>query len=239
MNPSSYMAANVLLVLGCLLSAAAEYSTNAICAQNNCINPVFPGLEDLSLLESIQWQCQPVASARNFMKFCGGAVHYDVAIPSPNQTATLKAAVTAQDNAAATMFVYHLAGMNMEAWDYQNPGEATDPCVRSVWKMVCNTYFPRSESGCNANEATPYMRPCQNVCEHYVNACNVQCCDESSKCVFSQQVSLIDGTSSLRSGYVAQVGPSATCTGGAARGASQSFLASASAFFVSVLVFQQ
>ena len=27
------------------------FTTNAVCTQNNCINPIFPGLEDLYLLE--------------------------------------------------------------------------------------------------------------------------------------------------------------------------------------------
>lgn len=208
-------------VLGLFPSlAAADYSTNAICRQNNCINPIFPGMEDLSLLESIQWQCQAVSAAHEYMNFCKEAVHYDVAIPSPNQTATLKSAVKAQDDAASTAYFYHLAGLNLEAWDYQKPWLASEPCVRSVYKLVCNTYFPRAQAGCQAGAVSAYMRPCQNVCKGYIKECAVQCCDESTQCVFSQQVSLMDGSTSVRTGYVATNGPSAVCTGAAVRTAS-------------------
>lgn len=38
------------------------------------------------------------------------------------------------------------AGMGFDAWDYQNPSQSDNDCVRSVWKMTCFTYFPRAEA---------------------------------------------------------------------------------------------
>merc|ERR1719240_767352 len=94
--------------------------------------------------------------------------------------------MNAQDNAAATAYFYHLAGMNLDAWDYQHPSISTNGCVRSIWKMVCNTYFPKQGVGCIPGQAVPYLRPCGDVCEQYTKACDVQCCDESTKCIFER-----------------------------------------------------
>eukprot|EP00747_Dinoflagellata_sp_TGD_P211183 gnl/TRDRNA2_/TRDRNA2_84383_c0_seq1.p1 gnl/TRDRNA2_/TRDRNA2_84383_c0~~gnl/TRDRNA2_/TRDRNA2_84383_c0_seq1.p1 ORF type:complete len:279 (-),score=39.62 gnl/TRDRNA2_/TRDRNA2_84383_c0_seq1:62-784(-) len=198
-----------------------KYSTNAICRESNCINPVFPGLEDLSRLESAQWQCQSLSAAKSYVKFCKNAVHYDFAVPSPKKgtTKTLEELVGAQDDAASTMYYYHLSGMGLEAWDYKDPDEDGDDCVKSVWRMVCNTYFPRAEAGCAAGKVSTFLRPCSNVCHNYIKACNVECCDESVQCVFSHEVSLLSGNKSIVKGYVDKSGPAAECTGDATRSA--------------------
>jgi len=190
------------------------YSTNAICRQHFCINPLYPGFTDLTKLESVRWQCQPLTVANDYMQFCKGAVQYDIAVPSPNLTMSLETLIQAQDSAAATMYFYHLSGMNMEAWQYRKPLETHDPCVRSVWKFVCSTYFPRAQTGCGAGEASYYMRPCRNVCEDYLTKCDVRCCDESTRCVFEETVQLRNGESLVQKGYVNQAGPHDTCTGG-------------------------
>merc|ERR1719473_1531598 len=83
--------------------------------------------------------------------------------------------------------------------------------------MVCHTYFPKAEAGCQRGEATAYLRPCKNVCSNYVEACGVQCCDESVQCVFEHTVALLDGGEEVTTGYVDELGPAAACTGAASR----------------------
>mmetsp|Transcript_63412 Transcript_63412/g.138084 ORF Transcript_63412/g.138084 Transcript_63412/m.138084 type:complete len:236 (-) Transcript_63412:170-877(-) len=219
------------LLAGSLGIATAQYSTNAICRERNCINPVFPGMNDLSLLQATQWQCQSAFAASPYMNFCGPAVNYDVAVPNPNTTITLQQAVASQDEAALTMYYYHLAGMGMEAWDYKTPSTSGNDCVKSVWKMVCHTYFPRAEAGCAPGQSTAFMRPCKNVCTRYTEACDVQCCDESAKCVFNRTVSLISGGQKQVEGYSSIEGPSAMCTGAASR---SSWAAAAVALFLAM-----
>eukprot|EP00406_Dinophysis_acuminata_P065455 CAMPEP_0179288844 /NCGR_PEP_ID=MMETSP0797-20121207/40991_1 /TAXON_ID=47934 /ORGANISM="Dinophysis acuminata, Strain DAEP01" /LENGTH=215 /DNA_ID=CAMNT_0020997821 /DNA_START=16 /DNA_END=659 /DNA_ORIENTATION=+ len=181
-----------------------QYSTNAICRQNYCINPIFPGLEALPHLEATVWQAQRVDVMRPFLRFCRDVVNYNPAVPSPNATVALASVVKEQEKAAVTAYYYHLAGMNIEAADFKKPEESNDACLKSVWKMVCNTYFPRATIGNNVGAPSAYVRPCKNVCENYMEACNVKCCDESAKCVFEHTVSLAEGASNatLQSGYV-------------------------------------
>eukprot|EP00427_Karlodinium_veneficum_P047781 CAMPEP_0169248072 /NCGR_PEP_ID=MMETSP1016-20121227/35641_1 /TAXON_ID=342587 /ORGANISM="Karlodinium micrum, Strain CCMP2283" /LENGTH=255 /DNA_ID=CAMNT_0009328831 /DNA_START=61 /DNA_END=826 /DNA_ORIENTATION=- len=191
------------------------YSTNAICRQYNCINPVVPALLDLRALSETTWQCQGAAESRQYMDFCKGAVLYDVGVPSPNKSTSLDKIVLAQDSAAATAYFYHLAGMNLEPWVHKEPWNSDDKCVRSIYMTVCHTYFPRAQAGCKSGEATPYLRPCQNVCSNYVKHCAVECCDESVQCVFKKSVALVDGSTATIEGYHEELGPSAQCTGAA------------------------
>jgi len=207
-----------LPLLPLLVQAASQtgYTTNAICRERNCINPLFPGYTDLSVLQATTWQCTAPGASRSYMDFCKNAVNYDVAVPSPaGGTQTLESLIQAQENAAATAYFYHLAGMSLDAWDHQHPWEDDNPCIRAVWQMTCNTYFPKPIAGCQSGQSTPYLRPCGNVCTKYMMACEVQCCDESSKCPMA--VSASDGKISGLQAYAAAEGPSNTCTGDAAR----------------------
>merc|ERR1712232_1378824 len=112
----------------------------------------------------------------------------------------------------------------MGAWDFKKPQDGTSECAKSIWKMVCNTYFPKAQAGCGAGQVTPYQRPCSNVCQNYVNACDIRCCDESTKCVFERDVGTEKGVSVMEIGYHEAEGPCAECTGFAARGASLNIL---------------
>lgn len=216
-------------------SAQQFYSSNAICRQNNCINPVFPGLEDLTRLAAHTWQCQPRSLALPSLRFCRDAVNYDIAVVSPNTTVTLDALIATQDDAAATMYNYHLAGLGREGWDNRNPSTSQDDCVKATWRMVCHTYFPKAEAGCQAGSRSNFMRPCRNVCENYVSACAVQCCDESTQCVFEHSMTESDGTQLTQIGYYDEMGPAAACTGASRRLSSGlwlwGFLALASGLF--------
>mmetsp|Transcript_3009 Transcript_3009/g.11623 ORF Transcript_3009/g.11623 Transcript_3009/m.11623 type:complete len:517 (+) Transcript_3009:110-1660(+) len=206
-----------LLLVGLVQHAASEeiFTTNAICRKSNCINPIFPGMEDLHRLEDATWQCSSLRTVSKAMKFCHGAVTYDPALPVLDVT-DHDALVRKQDTAALTMFHYHLAGMGLEGWDYPDPSHADD-CVKTIWKMTCYTYFPRAQLGCQEGYATTYLRPCQSSCQNYIRSCNVECCDESVKCVFKHKKKLSATLAITQTGYLPHDGPSSMCTGAAGR----------------------
>lgn len=192
------------------------YSSNPICNTFRCINPLFPGIDDIPLLEGANWQCQPFQAAQQYLNFCKQAVNYEFLLPSPNSTRTLHSVVMEQDNVAATMYFYHLAGLNVEAWDHQRPEVSDDPCAQAVWRLVCATYFPRAPAGCSSGSPGRYLRPCSSTCNTYIRSCNVECCDESTRCVFTNRVELANGGTRVVRGYDDHDGPSRYCTGGAA-----------------------
>jgi len=204
------------------------YTQNAICREGSCTNPIFPGLNDLSRLELLTWQCPATdrSSYSQYMSFCGDAVVYEPALPSPNTTATaLNLLVKAQDDAASTMFFFHLNGLGYDAWEHQKPWKSQDECVKSTWRMVCYTYFPKAEAGCQKGQATQYLRPCKDCCENYLNKCKVECCDESPKCVFSHTLDVGAGKALVQTGYVDAAAPSASCTGLLSSGARRTITA--------------
>jgi len=233
------LSARALLLLGgCFLPLRSQelYSTNAVCKRNNCINPIFPGLEDLSALETATYQCQPNMLVRQHMQFCKNAVHYNVALATGNAT-DLPGMVHQAERSAVKTFVFHLAGLNLEAKEYKHPEYSGNGCVQAVWKMVCNTYFPRAQRGCTAGKPALFLRPCRNTCESYVEACQVRCCDEGVRCVFerSEESILQVGKSTAKSGYVDALGPSFRCTGAAWRSTGSLALGAFIAFLLSFL----
>jgi TM2 domain-containing membrane protein YozV len=213
---------SVGLALNSTLPATAlneVYTDNALCRQNNCVNPLIPGLTDLAQLETLVWQCSTNWQVGSFLDFCKGAIYYDPALPSPNSSAQLvQQVVKSQDDAAATMFFYHLNGMGYEAWEHPKPHESEDECVRSVWNMVCFTYFPKADSACKSGEQSAYRRPCSGACNTYLSACKVECCDESPQCVFTHKEKS-GGQEMIQTGYYDDAGPSAYCTGHTPSGA--------------------
>lgn len=208
------------------ISAEMTYSQNSLCRQNYCVNPIFPGLNDLPRLEQVQWQCATHNMVKTYLDFCSGAVQYSPALPSPvSKDTPVDELVRAQDDAAMTMFFYHLSGMGYDAWDYQKPVTSDNECVRTIWKMTCYTYFPRAEAGCKQGEQSMYKRPCKSSCQNYIAECGVECCDESVSCTFAH--TKYDQTGKLQllqTGYVDALGPSASCTGSARRAISSSFM---------------
>jgi len=201
------------------------FTTNAVCSKKNCVNPVFPGLEDLHTLSSSQWYCSTLRQTAEAMSFCRGAINYDPALAAQTSLGgTIQDRVKQQDSNAATAFFYHLAGMGYEAWDYQKPEQSDNDCVKSIWRMVCYTHFPRSEVGCTDGALSTYQRPCQSSCSNYVKTCGVECCDESVACVFSHKKK-IQNVLVLTEGYAPFDGPSSMCTGGARRASALSGLA--------------
>jgi len=203
------------------LSAIREaYTSNAICKKNNCINPIFPGMEDLHRLQQANWMTSSLQKVAPSLGFCKNAITYDPALPAPDGDGTsIKQMVQRQDNAASTAFYYHASGLGLEAWDYQKPEFASD-CVKSIWRMTCFTYFPRAEVGSQDGAISKFIRPCQSSCMNYVRSCGVECCDESVQCVFSHTKTISLTQKVTSEGYLPHDGPSSLCTGGAHRGAS-------------------
>merc|ERR1719482_2223871 len=105
--------------------------------------------------------------------------------------------------------------MGLEPWENKEPWKAgVSDCVKAVYRMTCFTFFPRAPAGCLKGSATKYLRPCASSCGNYLKACNVECWDNSAQCVFTH-TETPPGTNNvlLQTGYVAQTGPSAFCTG--------------------------
>lgn len=212
------MTTPVAIILTVLHRSAAQelYTSNSICRPNYCTNPIFPGLNDLTRLELLTWQCPNTdrSTYLSSMQFCGNAVLYPPALPSPNASATaMNVLVKAQDDAAATMFFYHLNALGYESWEHQTPWSDKDNCIKDTWRMVCYTYFPKAEAGCQAGQGTKYLRPCKDPCQNYLNSCQVECCDESPSCVFSHTLTVASGQALVQTGYVDAVAPNAQCTG--------------------------
>ena len=195
------------------------FTTNAVCRQKYCINPVFPGLEDLGTLNEQKWFCQHYDTAATAMGFCKGVVNYDVGLPSPaaGVTKEVPQIVQEQEQLAMTMYAFHLSEMGIEYWSHTTPWDQDDDCIQSVWRMTCYTYFPKCDVNSEPGKETTYLRPCGSSCANYIKSCGVECCDESVKCVFDHERPAPGGGVVLTSGYVAHSGPSSLCTGASAQ----------------------
>eukprot|EP00931_Biecheleriopsis_adriatica_P086887 TRINITY_DN61445_c0_g1_i1.p1 TRINITY_DN61445_c0_g1~~TRINITY_DN61445_c0_g1_i1.p1 ORF type:complete len:526 (+),score=95.18 TRINITY_DN61445_c0_g1_i1:189-1766(+) len=207
-----------LSLLG-IAMAADMYTDNFLCTKNNCIKPIFPAMEDMHQLNETKWYCTAMKETQLSLTFCKGAVGYDVAVPRPESKAedSVEALIRKQDRAANTAFMYHLAGMGKDGWDYPDPARSDDDCIKDIWRLACYTYFPRSGVGCALGSETSYIRPCKSSCQNYLKSCNVQCCDESVQCVFDHKKQLTKTTFLETSGYAPHDGPSSLCTGAAER----------------------
>jgi TM2 domain-containing membrane protein YozV len=196
------------------------YTTNAVCTKNRCVNPIFPGLEDLHQLAQQRWRCTALRQIQSSLHFCQPLLNYDPAVLVTTTFGTnesVEAAVLKQDGAASTAFFYHLAGLGLEAWDYSKPWLSDDECIKAVWRLSCYTYFPRSNMGCYEGSETTYTRPCKSSCSNYIQQCGVECCDESVQCVFSHDKTLPNNAVMHTEGYSPHDGPSSLCTGAASR----------------------
>lgn len=204
------------------------YSLN-ICKQRNCINPVFPAMNDLLLLEAQSWTKHLVSDVSMHLEFCSQIVNYDVALPEPIQPVSAKANLTLedrvseQDKKASLTYFYHLSGMGIDPWDQVVVKK--DRCAESVARMACFTYFPRADTVSEGKQVR-YVRPCRSSCEQYIQECGVQCCDDRTSCVWdswatqtgspdttARQTQNAEGaTVTLQTGYVDDAGSSGLCT---------------------------
>mmetsp|Transcript_18503 Transcript_18503/g.52351 ORF Transcript_18503/g.52351 Transcript_18503/m.52351 type:complete len:291 (+) Transcript_18503:131-1003(+) len=152
----------------------------------------------------------------------------------------LREAVAQHDKEALKMYFYHLAGMGIEPWDHTVPARVshnpTRPCARSVARMVCFTFFPQALPTLLEGQEVPYLRPCRNSCENYLEACGVECCDDGVTCVWDALRPRDDAETTavntakrtqglggrevlLQTGYIDAAGPCLQCTGGSPAGA--------------------
>lgn len=223
------------------------YTTNTVCRQKYCVNPIVPGLDDLATNAKRRWQKQSVKLAKSSMEFCGNVTDYafGVAVQDDGKLATsLLDQVRAQDAMAAKLYFYALSGMGLDAWDYQKPTlDATMPhhdCARTVARLACFTHFPSASYDVADGTQIAYLRPCRSSCENFLQVCNVECCDESVECVFQKDaLDFRGGTGAMnttQTGYIDAEGPSLACTGHAVRSGAFS-LAAAAAMTVSASLF--
>lgn len=193
------------------------YTTNPVCGKSRCINPLFPAMEDMSRLETQKYAMVPLQKVQPALSFCQKAITYNPALPKPEGDAkpAIGALAKIMEHQAITMYVYHLQGMGVEFWDHRDPGSGSNECLKTVWRMVCYTYFPKAEASANEGEESRYQRPCKSSCFNYVKECKIECCDESVQCVFEHNQT-INATAMIQTkGYVAHDAPSPMCTGGA------------------------
>jgi len=97
--------------------------------------------------------------------------------------------------------------------------------------MSCLTHFPEAPVFAKTGQEVGYMRPCSAYCESYLQACEVECCDESVSCLFDRSapsalLSITDKTGAVgkevtavslsrRTGYINSSSPTALCSGSA------------------------
>jgi hypothetical protein len=223
-----------------LVSAITEeyYTTNAVCEQRYCINPVIPGLDALVQLDTLGWIKYPVAETGGYLSFCKHFITYDFALPVMNTSHqwnftgnTMKDRVDAQEQLASNLYFFHLSAMGLEAWDYPTPEKDTflphGPCVEQVARMACFTYLPMANPAVANGANTRYIKPCRSSCQNYVRTCQVNCCDDSVQCVFDRsgsedgqnlqvtQSSKSNAALQIAYGYADYDGPSMYCTGDA------------------------
>lgn len=193
------------------------FTTNAVCSANHCVNPIFPGLEDLYSLKEQQFSCQTLTDVSSSLQFCAGVVNYNPSLPTPENEKTVAELVQEQEQKAMTTYFFHLSAMGMEGWDYTHPESGVDSCSESIWRLACYTYFPKTPNNCEKDTPAAYVRPCESSCRNYVHQCAVECCDESVQCTFDHDKKLSDDTVISTFGYAPHEGPSMFCTGDASR----------------------
>lgn len=123
------------------------FTSNAVCSAKNCVNPIFPGLEDLYTLSKEQFSCQTLQDVAKSLDFCKGVVNYNPSLPKPASEKTVAELVREQEQRAMTSYFVHLNAMGLEAWDYSHPANSGDICAESVWRLACYTYFPKTPVG--------------------------------------------------------------------------------------------
>lgn len=217
MQPLPALASSSALVRA--VENALVYTTNSLCFERYCINPIFPGMRKygrsvLAANENRTWRCvRHHDEAWRGAGFCQQAVsEYEFALPEPEGDQTEKELAHQQARKALEAYVAHITGMGRDFWSVEAPW-LQDKCIQAVWRMSCYTYFPR----CNRGAEDVYLRPCASTCQSYVSSCQVTCCDEGVRCVFDHRKQLPDGTTESEEGYINHAGPSSLCTGAAAR----------------------
>jgi len=96
------------------VSAATKeiFTTNAVCRQNFCVNPIFPGLEDLYTLSQMEFSCQELTDVSVNLHFCADVVNYNPSLPKPTgpdaEAKSVPELVREMEQRAMTTYVLHL-----------------------------------------------------------------------------------------------------------------------------------
>eukprot|EP00930_Biecheleria_cincta_P015475 TRINITY_DN12904_c0_g1_i1.p1 TRINITY_DN12904_c0_g1~~TRINITY_DN12904_c0_g1_i1.p1 ORF type:complete len:235 (+),score=25.84 TRINITY_DN12904_c0_g1_i1:37-705(+) len=187
------------------------YTTDPLCIQHNCVNPVMPALEEFGSNVLTEYSTKPW----NCLE--GRLIDPD----ADSKTVFLRANLSSQDRLladggatiktqmqrAVNSYVAHLMALGKDFFDYKKPWDH-DECIQAIWKLSCYTHFPRC-----SKKTESYLRPCVNTCTGYLNQCKVNCCDEGTSCVFHHKRKLADGSFIDDEGYANHDGPSPLCTG--------------------------
>lgn len=168
--------ANVALILSVALASSWPrvadalieelYTTNSVCRERYCINPVFPAMDKLPAMEEMRWQKRALGNVSKFMGFCGSFVDYDpsVAVANTSKEAmearreslqerlakgipvrfdevdsaknAVEDVVMAMDRAAARRYFFHLAGMGIDGWEHQSPADSSTLPLRRCARSV-------------------------------------------------------------------------------------------------------
>ena len=109
------------------------------------------------MLEQNSYTCSTLGDVSNAMGFCERVVNYNPSLPAPTGAPmSVPDLVRQQEAAAQKMYVMHLSGMGLEYWDHQTPWTDSE-CIKSVWRMVCYTYFPKAPADCASGSSTTYL----------------------------------------------------------------------------------
>merc|ERR1740121_344324 len=168
--PRPFAAVTILLAASWFHSAEALieelYTTNSVCRERYCINPIFPAMDELPKLEAMRWEKREIVNISKFMGFCGKFVNYDPSVPMVNTSEKALEAkkkelekqlamglpvrnfqvdsirdpvedtVADMDRLAARRYFFHLAGMGIEGWEHEDPAEPSTLPQRACAKSV-------------------------------------------------------------------------------------------------------
>eukprot|EP00933_Yihiella_yeosuensis_P082892 TRINITY_DN96915_c0_g1_i1.p1 TRINITY_DN96915_c0_g1~~TRINITY_DN96915_c0_g1_i1.p1 ORF type:complete len:228 (-),score=41.27 TRINITY_DN96915_c0_g1_i1:111-794(-) len=189
------------------------YTKNSLCLQNNCLNPIVPGLEQFGVnvlgeYDQKTWTCNEHHADWQMTGICSKVVAaYPFAVPQLEGLDTVTS-IKRQTKRAVETYVAHLNAMGRDWQDHLRPWEKNE-CIQEVWRMACFTHFPR----CNELDKGAYLRPCVDMCQNYLKKCNVECCDEGVQCLFKHTKKYDNGKVVQESGYTDKESPSPFCTG--------------------------
>lgn len=113
------------------------YTTNSVCRERYCINPIFPVMDELPAMESMRWEKRLIADISQYMGFCGKFVNYDPSVPMVNTT---KEALLAKKAALEHKLAEGLPVRNYQVEDVRNHQLLQD-AVQEMDRMAARRYF--------------------------------------------------------------------------------------------------
>ena len=80
------------------------FTTNAVCSANYCINPIFPGLEDLYVLNKEEFACSSLTDVSDSLVFCADVVNYNPSLKKAETNETVSDLVRAAESKAMNTY---------------------------------------------------------------------------------------------------------------------------------------